>query len=423
MTPRTPPASRVPKTESELNKNPELLRAVHTARLDTAIGRLSADAAMDNVTTRVNARTEAFIREEENNGFAPEAARIDAEAYHQKLENEATTILSKAVSPREQEQYKSTDALYGTAQKAKESFEAKLRAYAAETNKEAAEALWSQLETAHERFKTIAANFNLSNQVLSGLIGTSLYDALIPPEKISMNKAIVRNPDDLASEDAAYIKTPPTRAELRATKKQQKQATTNQRKEDTQTLKNAVQEVPDGMDPKKWQKLLKDFAKSSRKINGSSLMSVYDIACQLDHKWSSHDDFEHLTVTEKADYQADMDQLLRNHDGFALKVLAANGVDARAKSISELYHIISRAEFSSTLRESKKRELGGFGILAATFPEFIGLGAWGLLNLLPGHIDDEIDKLIKAGRVNAARDLRARAEKNYPVRTDVTLAA
>ena len=247
----------------------------------------------------------------------------------------------------------------------------------------------------------MAANFNLKNDALSGLVGTPLFEAMGPAIEIA--KATVRDNNTLGSEDEKYLHILPTSADKKAAKAAAKTAAKAQHEHDKKTLKNAAQKTPDWFRPvdeseepapgtskngsdreRQWNKLLKSFRNESHKYakheRGDALGSAYKIACEIELKWRDRGNFDALTVIEKEDYQKDMDRLLHDHDGFVWKVLGSNEINGRDLSISDLYEVISRAEFKNTLRESRQQQMGGVAFMFASAPPRLYDISMGLLS-------------------------------------------
>ncbi|MGE5309943.1 MAG: hypothetical protein ACM3JF_02585, partial [Sphaerimonospora mesophila] len=273
--------------------------------------------------------------------------------------------------------------------KVKEDLDALITQYQAQTDPEKADLLWDRLKRTHKRYNEMAADFNLRNSDLSGLAGTPLFAAMNPAD--DMAKAIVRSDGALRTENIKLLDTPTTSAEKKATAKAAKAEAKKECERSIEILKEAVKEIPDRFRPidtadnpapntskseidreKQWNKLLKSFRDESRKYvrheRGDALGSVYKIACEVGGKWRNRDNYDALTVIEKQQYQEDKQRLLHDHDGFAWKVLGANGIDAQDYSISELYQVISRAEFKNTLCESRRQALGGVAYMFASIP-------------------------------------------------------
>lgn len=291
---------------------------------------------------------------------------------------------------------------------AKESkdLDALIKLYKAQTDPAKADVLWSQLEQAHAKYNENAAEFNLKNNALAGLIGTALFEAMDLAADVT--KDTVRSDTALRTEDARLLHTPTTSAEKKATARAAKADAKKERKHDIEVLKKAVKKIPDWFSPvddsdnpqpgtsksdsdreKQWNKLLKNFHDESCKYvqheRGDALGSAYQIAYQLERKWRNRDNFERLKVADKAEYQKDMDRLLHDHDGFVWKVLGSNKINARDLSISDLYQVISRAEFKNTLRESRTREIGGLALIFATVPSGLYQSSVALLtSVYPG---------------------------------------
>lgn len=304
--------------------------------------------------------------------------------------------------------------------------------YRAETDPAKADALWSQLEQARTQYEETSANFNLKNDVFSGLVGTPLFDAMGPTTVIV--KANVRSAERLGTEDAEYLHIPPTSPDKKAAAKAAKEAAKAQHKHDIGTLKNAVKKIPDWFRPidnsddaepgtsksssdreKQWNKLLKSFRDESRKYakheRGDALGSVYQIACQMELKWRGRDNFDSLTVADKEEYQKDMDRLLHDHDGFAWKVLGSNRINGRDLSISDLYHVISRAEFKNTLRESRKRELGGVALMFTAAPTSLYQTSIALLAGVVPQVDNLYWFINATSRQHTINSLSSRTAK------------
>ena len=282
-----------------------------------------------------------------------------------------------------------------------EELDASIEEYQTETDPAKADKLWGKLEKAYEKYNEMAANFNLKNDALSGLVGTPLFEAMGPAIEIA--KATVRDNNTLGSEDEKYLHILPTSADKKAAKAAAKTAAKAQHEHDKKTLKNAAQKTPDWFRPvdeseepapgtskngsdreRQWNKLLKSFRNESHKYakheRGDALGSAYKIACEIELKWRDRGNFDALTVIEKEDYQKDMDRLLHDHDGFVWKVLGSNEINGRDLSISDLYEVISRAEFKNTLRESRQQQMGGVAFMFASAPPRLYDISMGLLS-------------------------------------------
>lgn len=344
------------------------------------------------------------------------------ESFHNKFFNGIHRQDKKAKDAREKDIYEAMKAanerkinevkqLKETVVDARDNLDSLILQYQSEIDPAKANTLWSQLEQAHTRYKEIAADFNLKNDVLSlsGLVSTPLFDAMGPAPDIV--RATIRSDKSLRDEDAEYLHIPPTTTDKKAAAKAAKEAAKAQHAHDIGVLKEAVKEIPDWFSlvnasddtengtsksdsgrKKQWDKLLKSFRDESHKYTkhdrGDALGSVYQIACQMERKWRGRDDFDSLTVADKEEYQKDMDRLLHDNDGFAWKVLGSNKINGRDLSISELYHVISRAEFKNTLRESRKRELGGVALMFATVPSALYQSSMALLTSVLPKADD-----------------------------------
>lgn len=321
--------------------------------------------------------------------------------------------------------------------------------YQSETDPAKADKLWKKLERAYAQYKDMAADFNLRNDALSGLIGTPLFEAMGPVAEIA--RATVRNDETLKSKDAEYLHIPPTTADKRAAAKAEKAAAKAQHKYDTDVLKAAVKKIPDWFRPvdksdepapdtaksdaareKQWNKLLKSFRKESSKYSkherGDALGSAYQLVCQMELKWRGRDDFDSLTVADKEDYQKDMDRLLHDHDGFAWKVLGSNKINGRDLSISDLYDVISQAEFKNTLRESRKQEMGGVALMFAAAPSTLYRSSMALLSSVIPQVDDLHWFINAKNQQHTIDSLSRRTAKGLgldstPIATDTALAA